>query len=262
MNILHPFTLRIIGELFTKRVEPDTAEIGNHKIVDISDLVENVPGKGTRKPDSLLGACMHVTGVKGGYGTSGSQRKWAERQLEDKTPWCRDLVADTDEDAVVKVAIRGRHGGQFRSYKGVKKGTPYHFIRTAQGEWLQLNSRLCRTWHGNGANSRFDGVAFDGLWKSDPPDPVEVMDMRAFLAAVLRSGSHLESYNRVTAHRCYSSQRLGDPGLPIWKHVVMPIVRELGLEVHSVAVGSGRKIPQSWMGNILRVDKFAGTGEA
>ena len=243
ITLAQSFALRAAIERLTcpRKAEPDSAEIGNRKIVDIADIVQNVNGRGpfSRDPDKVIGACIHVTGVKGGFGTSARQRKVAEKHLEDGTPWCRDLVYDRDEDAVVKVAIRLRHGGQFRGWRGKKKGTPYHFIRTQQGEWLRLNHRHSRTFHGHGANRRFDGVAFDGLWADAAPDSETVEDMQAFLRAVYASSPTL---THITAHCCFSRSRWNDPGEHIWRPAVLPVAEELGLDIHNVARGGGRRI--------------------
>lgn len=64
-------------------------------------------------------------------------------------------------------------------------------------------------------------------------------------AAYVRATNQGADIRYVTAHRCWSGQRGGDPGEAIWNQIVVPMMVELELVIlEKIDAGNGgREIP-------------------
>jgi len=145
---------------------------------------------------------------------------------------------------------------RYTSVSGTRRITS---SRLLNGDVLYNNPFNRYTWHGNGSNLKGIGFVVEGHFspllpktKSKYRDLTEhnIETARAaFRLAVLTSREAGAPLEWVTAHRCYSSGRIGDPGEAIWKEVVIPMANELDLKVDYTFAAwkaGGRPIPIEW----------------
>ena len=244
------FTLRNALEQIARMAgvrEPQRVQPQAHVFVNSLGLPGKFDASAQRKatPDML---CVHVTAVRGGYGVSRKLLTACRAEVDAgyaHTPTeLRGTLINTggslDEQAH-RLAILTRY-----------KTAPYHFIGARNGDTVANNPMLRRTPHGNAGGNGGIGVAFDCAPDEDlSPETIE--GFRYALNTALQSLCTLQNSNEpavtVTAHRCYSNQRSGDPGREIWRRVVLPVVANWP---HNVSIdyrarqGTGKPIPNTW----------------
>lgn len=201
---------------------------------------------------------VHQTAISFGT-TARNRRKWLKRIQSGLIP--ADLLAkygiqqapeETPQDVLEKAAERMALHERFWN-------TPYHFLALLNGDVLYNNPFDRYTWHGNGSNLKGIGFGVEGHYS--PTLPATQRKYRtltehnietcraAFRLAVLTAREAGAPIEWVTAHRCYSRGRVGDPGEGIWKNVVIPMADELGLKVDYTFAdwkAGGRPIPTEW----------------
>jgi hypothetical protein len=201
-------------------------------------------------PEEKVGVCVHQTAIE--FGTSSYRRKFWRKiiDVDASTVIQHGFVIPEDEEGKSKLAERIALHERFWK-------VPYHFVGLKNGDVLYNNEVTSYTWHGNLANKSTLGVAieghFPGLEKNRAPkhtvaDQFFLDTMHACLRlSVLKSRELGCPIGDCTAHRVYSSSRVGDPGELIWKEVVIPAIERYNLKVdYDRVVKSGRQIPREW----------------
>jgi len=192
-----------------------------------------------RIADGIDGIMVHVTGVPGGFGASRGDLAWAQQQIETGGKYVRANTQSPDEYRRTLAVIRRLTGASGRD-----RGMPYHRMVIRSGDGLILNPWYEYTFHGNTGNARWCGFAIDGDFAREELTPEIIEASRWGLTSFAEyMAKRLSRKPRITAHRCYARNRGRDPGEAVWREIVKPVCDELDLEIHSVAVGGGRKIP-------------------
>lgn len=224
-----------------------------------------LPFKGRGKPVSAerkIGVEAHITAIA--FGTTKRSRSFWLRAIDD------DLVPDVLLEKYQQEALE-EEGGASVGMEVIAERmalhqrfwkVPYHYVALLNGDVLHNNPIGRYTYHGNGGNGPMVGIAlegnFPGLKKSrkkkhDDFDGFVIETARAGIRlAVEKSRKEGAPIEILTAHRQYSSGRLGDPGEEWWKEVGIPMKKELSLEVnYKFKHGSGNKICKDWDENGL-----------
>jgi hypothetical protein len=139
--------------------------------------------------------------------------------------WWRRSVASVDPD---RVEFDPAHMARLARYRE----TPYHGLYSPRDHLSVVQwSAAEYTYHGDGANKRSVGWAYDGLFKPSHMDALDVEGgregLRHMIRAALEQGCPLR---QVSAHACHS-RKMHDPGPRVWLEVVEPVAAEFGLEV-------------------------------
>lgn len=198
--------------------------------------------------------CAHITAVE--FGTSKGRRNFFAKELQSKRMSKEVLAAFSGledgltaaqiEDAAERMALHERF------FK-----VPYHFVGLINGDVLYNNDVTRYTYHGNGSNRFSIGLSAEanlpGLEKNrkakhtkGTSDFIETNRI-AFRKAVTISRDAGCPIQKLTAHRCFSPQRGGDPSELYWKEVALPMVKEFDLEIdYEYKEDGGRQIPVEW----------------
>ena len=192
--------------------------------------------------------CMHITAVE--FGTSSRQRRrWAERISAGEIA---DGVVDryrqgvADDDAVAeRMALHERFWP-----------VTYHWVALRNGDVLFNNPAERYTYHGNRSNRFALGISIEADLpgrEADRRAAHTVVDEhlaetgRAALRHAVRLGREQGApLTHVTAHRCFSTTRDGDPGEAVWREIVLPVCDELQLTVDYALVDGGTHLPVDW----------------
>lgn len=193
--------------------------------------------------------CMHITAVR--FGTAAYQRR----------PWERRLAAGDISDSLAQKFGATTHGADAAAARMALHArfwkVAYHWVGLLNGDVLYNNQPTRYTWHGNGANRTSIGVSAEAVLpdlernrksKHTAVDAVFIETNRRALRSAVEHGRALGApLTEITAHRCYSNQRFGDPGEAVWREIVTPVAAELGLDVdYSLRDRTGRPIPREW----------------
>lgn len=193
--------------------------------------------------------CMHITSCH--FGTSSGQRRaWTKRM--DAGKLSDELLASFGVDTLGTDAAAARMALHARFWK-----VPYHWVGLRNGDILYNNLPTSYTYHGNGANRRSIGVSAEAVLpgrergrksKHDAMSASFIETNRNVLRlAVVRSRAAGAPIDAITAHRCYSKTRQGDPGEAVWREIVKPVAQELELSIdYDFSQSSGRPIPSDW----------------
>lgn len=170
-----------------------------------------------RDPSQVTVFLIHQTAVKSGFGVAASQ---VARQ-----------------PAHLPEAERRQLARQARYMQ-----TPYHGIYDSQSRVSIVQWPVwAYTYHGNGGNSASVAWGVDGLWNRNHQDDLDIdsarESMRHQIECAKSQGAKLEC---VESHAQHSATRQLDPNAAIWRGVVLPVARELGLAVSLRVTGSGR----------------------
>jgi hypothetical protein len=132
----------------------------------------------------------------------------------------------------------------------------YHWVALRNGDVLYNNPPQRYTYHGNRSNSFALGVAVEAdlpgreVDRRDTHTTVDehlVATGQAALRLAVTTGRELGApLTHVTAHRCFSMTRAGDPGEAVWRRIVLPVCGELDLTVDHDLVDGGRHLPVDW----------------
>lgn len=211
-----------------------------------------LPFKGRAEPvpiEEKTHVCMHNTAAR--FGTARYQRRPWERRLD-----AGELPAELA--ARYGLAELGRDATAARLALHARFWTvAYHWVVLRNGDVLYNNQPTRYTFHGNGANAAAIGVSMEGMLPARERDRRASHDAadEAFVArgqrllrlAVATTRAAGAPLTHITAHRCFSPDRRGDPGEAAWRQVVVPLLDELGLEVdYGFAEAGGRPIPTDW----------------
>lgn len=190
------------------------------------------------------------------FGTSkGRRRFWLKAIADEKIP---AALMEKYEEGLTgsRSEILEKMAAQMALHERFWK-VPYHYAGLLNGDILRNNQISRYTYHGNGGNGPLIGVALEGHFpgiesirkpKHNDIDVHTIETGRAVLRlAVTKSRKEGAPVTRIYAHRQYSGGRTGDPGEGLWKEVVLPVAKELDLEVRlDFKHGSGKKIPRDW----------------
>jgi hypothetical protein len=170
------------------------------------------------------GLCFHHTAVKGGFGAHKAivdrylrenvidmaRFRTTNRELS-KEEWARAMA--------LAHRFRGDPAGPYNN------GVPYHALMAANSV-LYLNLPFdWVTWHGNGSNNRFLGVAWDA---KSTVDEIHAADLIADIVALVelaRAEGH--DIREFTCHCAYTNKPQ-DPGAKFIRLVMVPAAAQLG----------------------------------
>ena len=194
-----------------------------------------------------IGVCVHQTAAR--FGTSARRRAVWQRRIEDGELAEVDLTDHGIDDLAGCAERLALHERFWRA--------AYHWVGLANGDILHNNPATRYTYHGNGSNRQYLGVAAEGVLPGRESDRRSGDDLgtelfvetnRAVLRAAVDDARSLGApIEFVTAHRCWSASRRGDPGELYWCEVVLPVAAEIDLRVdYDLAVKGGRPIPSDW----------------
>lgn len=136
-------------------------------------------------------------------------------------------------------------------------GQPYHVVGLLDGDVIRNHPVERETWHGNGGNAFTVGVGIEGRFPGRESARTAkhtalaraVQVGRAALAQaveMLREAG-VAGPIRINAHRCFTNNRLADPGEGLWRETVLWAVDQLGLVVdYEIKASSGLPIPVDW----------------
>lgn len=133
---------------------------------------------------------------------------------------------------------------------------PYHFASLLNGDVLRNQPLNWYTYHGNGGNPGI-GWAMEGLYpdlKKNRARRHSVLDdfvietgrvgLRTAVTVARNEGCPIEA---VQPHRNFSGDRTADTGEELWREIVLPVAKELGLKPdYTLSKGTGRPIPREW----------------
>lgn len=211
-----------------------------------------LPFKG--RPDAVdIGTktqvCMHITAAT--YSTVGYQRRpWAKRLNAGTLPMELTEAFDLATNGVDVTAARMALHARFWK-------VAYHWVGLLNGDVLYNNQATRYTYHGNGSNSASIGVSAEALLpalergrksKHTEVDAAFIETNRRLIReAVTHSRAEGAPIDNITAHRCFSGTRTGDPGESVWREVVKPMASELSLDIdYTLRRSKGRPIPKEW----------------
>lgn len=192
--------------------------------------------------------CCHITAVT--FGTSAARRRvWRDRissgDLSAATLNAYDYDASDPEACATRMALHERFWT-----------VAYHWVGLLNGDVLFNNAPSRYTYHGNRSNRFSLGVAAEAVLpgrESRRGDEHTAVDetfvetnRETLRLAVTTARDQGAPMTHVTAHRCFSMTREGDPGEAYWKEVVLPVAAEIGLTVDYGLVDGGRGIPRDW----------------
>lgn len=180
---------------------------------------------------------------------------WAPAYFRGRSSWGNRSPEDVDSVCAHQTAVRGGFGppdlaGLIQRLGGTsrrRRGVPYHyFVSLEHDAVIALWHPRMYAHHGNGANSRSIGLAFDGRWPGDPYPSPEHLEQGLALAVSHASAEGFHWLKWLDAHRQYSGARGGDPGPRLW-HALERTGTSLGLDVRpNHTRGSGKTIPSEW----------------
>lgn len=175
------------------------------------------------------GICFHHTAVRGGFGADKAivQRYLDQAQrdgvrMELFSQYSRTL---TPEEFARALALGHRfRGDPPRQYN---EGVPYHAIMAANSVlYLNLPFKWV-TWHGNGSNNDFLGVAWDALSTKESCVAIAddlISDIEAIITLARAEG---HPCNEFTIHAAWT-RKPDDPRHEFIAHVMEPAAREFG----------------------------------
>lgn len=211
-----------------------------------------LPFKGRSTPLDVAGkthVCMHITACH--FGTARYQRRAWERRLD-----AGEIPSEITEryrlDELGRDAVAERMALHARFWS-----VAYHWVGLRNGDVLYNNQPSRYTFHGNGANRRGIGVSLEAVLpgreedrraRHDEVDEAFIANGQRLLRLAVNTTREAGApLTHLTAHRCYSPRRRGDPGEAVWRQIVVPLADELGLEVdYGFAEAGGRPIPTAW----------------
>lgn len=191
--------------------------------------------------------CLHITAVT--FGISEARRRtWTRRcesgELPDGLLQPFGYLADPSE-AIDRLALHERF------WK-----VPYHWVGLLNGDILFNNPTTAYTYHGNRANAYSIGVAAEAVLparESGRTARHTIVDQhfietnrQTLRRAIAVSTAQGAPISHATAHRCFSMKRAGDPGEAYWKHVALPVCREMDVAIDYDLIDGGRPIPHDW----------------
>jgi hypothetical protein len=206
-----------------------------------------------RDPAKVTHICTHQTAVS--FGVSSRRVKFWRKQLSTNSvagaivrtfvpSWNPEHLLSDDqvEHVARRIALHERFWV-----------VPYHVVALQNGDLLHNNGFRRYTYHGSSANAHSLGVAMEGAYPARPGAKSVLTDFQAHTMqqalrlAVLKGREMGMPLTHVTAHRCYSKTRYGDPGWEIWEKAVIPVTVELDLKIDFMHKrSSGRPIPIDW----------------
>lgn len=182
----------------------------------VSQLPDGFKGRRVRRDvKDVVALVVHQTAVSGGFGVT------------------RASVERSGSELLARLA-------RYRS-------TPYHALYSPADRASIVQWPLwAHGYHGNRSNAYSIGWSYDGRF---PGDALHVDQARQSLAHVVSVAREVGApLQYVEAHRQHSAQRGGDPGLEIWRDVVLPMLPALGLSMRPThTTGDGLPLPDAWM---------------
>lgn len=190
-------------------------------------------GRTLASVDTVL---VHATAVRGGFGVDHAMVEAALVELDEAAPNAVEAAGSLGPARRWAVAKRYRE-------------TPYHGLyhpemRMSVVQWPATDY----TYHGDGVNSCSIGWAYDGLFKPEHQDTLDIEggreSLRHFIEAALEQGCPLR---RISAHACHST-KMHDPGPRVWLDVVLPVAEQFGLDpAPNWTTGVGQPWVKRWM---------------
>lgn len=168
------------------------------------------------------GICFHHTAVHGGFGARKSDIRHFLKTVDDFGPeWLIAPQGDWDDHQIA------RHLAVVKRYRRQS----YHAIM-APNSVLVLNLPFdYYSFHGNGANRHYLGVAWDALSSRQPIDDLLARDLQRDLHGIIdrmeREGHRCREF---TCH-CAWSNKPTDPGRDFILKVMLPVAEERGIDI-------------------------------
>lgn len=195
-----------------------------------------------------IGVCVHQTACR--FGTARHRRSvWRSRIEEgrlDDAELSKFGLATGIDACAERLALHERF---WRA--------AYHWVALLNGDILDNNPATAYTFHGNGSNRQYLGIAAEGELPARESDRRSSDDEATELfvetnrSALRRAVDDARALGApiewVTAHRCWSERRRGDPGEMYWKEIVLPVADEVELRIdYDLRDRGGRPIPTDW----------------
>lgn len=188
------------------------------QLIDVRDGPHGRGAKGRcrwypeRQNRKATGVCFHHTAVHGGFGTHRSVRS--------------QFLGTPEEVRALALGHRYRGMPELLNKRGAQ---PYHAIWNEHVQTLYYVHPFERvTWHGNGANKRFLGFAWDERSKEvrDRFDVSGAQDAaRRFVLDARAEGHPIEEF---TCHSAWTNKP-HDPGADFIDLVISPVADELDI---------------------------------
>jgi hypothetical protein len=189
--------------------------------------------------------CMHITAVE--FGTSARQRRrWADRIAD----------GDISHDVLERYGVDEARAAERMALHERFWPVAYHWVALRNGDVLYNNPPERYTYHGNRSNRFALGLSIEatlpGREQDRTPEHTTVDDdlvqtgREALRLAVTMGREQGAPLTHITAHRCFSMTRAGDPGEAVWRQIVLPMLTQLDLTVDHDLVDGGRHIPDVW----------------
>lgn len=212
------------------------------------------PAKRTTKK---IGICIHHTAVKGGFGVhhktvqaydSEAHRPGNLREGrichwdQPGNTWIKRAHQIAPDEMARLHALGARYRGQ-KVGGSSGKGLPYHAI-SGPNSVLYLHLPFdWVTWHGNGANSKFLGYAWDGNSLKQSADRTDTIEDLINLAAIMRSEGH--RCDELTVHSAWTSKP-HDPGEEFISDIMIPAAEAIGATINlEFSNGRGKPIAET-----------------
>jgi hypothetical protein len=172
------------------------------------------------------GICFHHTAVRGGFGADKSLVRKYEKEPVDMERFRSSTRPLTTDEWARALALAHRYRGDPpRQYN---YGVPYHAVH-GPNSVLYLNLPFdWVTWHGNGANNDFLGVAWDARSTAEQPYAEDLVRDLKLLIEIARAEGH--PITEFTCH-CAWTNKPDDPGAAFIQQVMVPVAGELGIEI-------------------------------
>ncbi len=170
------------------------------------------------------GLCFHHSAVLGGFGVDrrlvGAYKRGKQSNFELKH--VRGLEPRPDELARAMALAHRYFGDPPRKFN---EGVPYHAVH-GPNSVLYLNLPFdWVTWHGNGANRDFLGVAWDALSTKESPAANDILEDVGHLVELGRGEGH--PLTAITCH-CAWTNKPRDPGAEFIETVIVPAAKVHG----------------------------------
>lgn len=203
-----------------------------YAVLDQRDQIDKRAKRKWYRPDTRIGdttgytrltkkrgLCFHHTAVHGGFGARRRDIEWASAYGIDKVEWYAPPTSDLTADQLARALALGR-----RYYD-----VPYHAVM-GPNSVLYLNLPFdFVTWHGNGSNNDFLGVAWDA--NSLKEGVVDPSDLLADAETILEeAAADHHDIVELTCH-CAWTNKPSDPGKEFIESVIVPLAERHAFEI-------------------------------
>lgn len=173
------------------------------------------------------GICFHHTAVQGGFGADKSLVRQYSKQTLDMKRFAQMSRSLTQEEWARAMALAHRYRGD--PPRAYNYGVPYHAIH-GPNSVLYLNLPFdWATWHGNGSNNDFLGVAWDAKSTVEKPKATDLIRDVKILVDLARAEGH--PITEFTCH-CAWTNKPDDPGRDFIEQVMVPVAQDKAIRIN------------------------------